>query len=168
MAEYIDRRPSRRLWAPGDYTCRCLLCGGHFIGDKRAVNCADCAYAMPPPVTDVVGEGPGFEPKARARRCETCAYWGPIPADTFTGKCRWGPPNPGGGWTRTVALDWCGKWGAKPIPNVRLHEPHLTTEPDFVAGRPMEPENHQAISEEEFRARAWGTPRTDIPPRRQR
>lgn len=40
-----DDRPKRLGWAPGFYMCRCVICQGGFIGDKRAVNCADCAYA---------------------------------------------------------------------------------------------------------------------------
>lgn len=30
-------------YAPGNYTCRCLDCGEQFIGDKRAINCLECA-----------------------------------------------------------------------------------------------------------------------------
>jgi hypothetical protein len=37
-------RPQRGAWAPGDYLCRCIRCKVTFIGDKRAVMCADCAY----------------------------------------------------------------------------------------------------------------------------
>ncbi len=40
-----DDRPQRLGWAPGGYVCMCSRCGRGFIGDKRAVNCADCAYA---------------------------------------------------------------------------------------------------------------------------
>jgi hypothetical protein len=39
-----DDRPQRGCWAPGNYCCRCVTCADHFIGDKRAVQCADCAY----------------------------------------------------------------------------------------------------------------------------
>lgn len=39
-----DSRPARRGWAPGHYSNRCGECGNDFIGDKRAVLCADCAY----------------------------------------------------------------------------------------------------------------------------
>lgn len=42
-----DNRPQRYGWAPGNYICRCVKCEAGFIGDKRAVHCADCAYAMP-------------------------------------------------------------------------------------------------------------------------
>lgn len=180
----ISHRPSRGLWAPGNYSCQCSNCGDPFIGFKRAVHCADCAYSMtvatplPPPETDVVGEGPGFEPKVRARRCETCEYWGPTLNDTFTGKCRRRPPNPGGGWTRTTSMDWCGEWAVKMWGDEK--PPRLTREPDFGREPPLErgygfeeigiekPENHQAISAEEFKARAWGAPRTDMPPRGRR
>lgn len=40
-----DSRPQRFGWAPGAYMCKCFRCDCHFIGDKRAVNCADCAYS---------------------------------------------------------------------------------------------------------------------------
>lgn len=39
-----DDRPHRRAWAPGGYTCTCTTCSAEFIGDKRALSCADCAY----------------------------------------------------------------------------------------------------------------------------
>lgn len=39
-----DKRPMRDGWAPGDYFCTCFACKKQFIGDKRAVQCADCAY----------------------------------------------------------------------------------------------------------------------------
>lgn len=42
-----DSRPQRFGWAPGSYISECVDCHAHFIGDKRAVLCADCAYAMP-------------------------------------------------------------------------------------------------------------------------
>jgi len=53
-----DKRPQRYGWAPGDYMCRCHGGGCKdksdedriFIGDKRAIICADCAYAMPDPI----------------------------------------------------------------------------------------------------------------------
>lgn len=44
-----DERPQRGCWAPGSYCCQCLACGDHFIGDKRAMECADCAYNPNPP-----------------------------------------------------------------------------------------------------------------------
>lgn len=40
-----DSRPRRKGWAPGDYFAICKECKCHFIGDKRAYHCADCAYA---------------------------------------------------------------------------------------------------------------------------
>ena len=40
----VDRRPPRGMWAPGDYFQLCRRCRQHFIGDKRAGKCADCAY----------------------------------------------------------------------------------------------------------------------------
>jgi hypothetical protein len=40
-----DDRPQKLGWAPGGYLCLCRQCGEHFTGDKRAIQCADCAYA---------------------------------------------------------------------------------------------------------------------------
>ena len=40
-----DSRPRRKMWAPGGYVCKCLDCGCQFVGDKRAISCADCAYS---------------------------------------------------------------------------------------------------------------------------
>jgi hypothetical protein len=53
-----DNRPKRYGWAPGSYLFHCygIGCTGKtdeertFIGDKRAILCADCAYALPDPV----------------------------------------------------------------------------------------------------------------------
>jgi hypothetical protein len=51
-----DKRPQRFGWAPGSYVFVCRGCkhnGGkdrEIIGDKRAIMCADCAYALPDPV----------------------------------------------------------------------------------------------------------------------
>lgn len=39
-----DNRPVRGGWAPGKYHRCCRSCGSRFIGDKRAITCADCAY----------------------------------------------------------------------------------------------------------------------------
>lgn len=44
-----DDRPQRGCWAPGSYCCKCCGCGAAFIGDKRAIECADCAYDQNPP-----------------------------------------------------------------------------------------------------------------------
>lgn len=44
-----DSRPQRGLWAPGNYLNKCGTCGVQYIGDKRSMDCADCAYAEPPP-----------------------------------------------------------------------------------------------------------------------
>jgi hypothetical protein len=41
-----DDRPQRFGWAPGKYMNKCFECGAGFIGDKRARQCADCAYAL--------------------------------------------------------------------------------------------------------------------------
>ncbi len=40
-----DTRAPWGSWAPGGYMCSCITCGRYFEGDKRAVVCADCAYA---------------------------------------------------------------------------------------------------------------------------
>lgn len=40
-----DKRPSVRGWAPGPYINLCSRCEEVFIGDKRATECADCAYS---------------------------------------------------------------------------------------------------------------------------
>lgn len=52
-----DSRPQRHGWAPGECVhgrCVGLLCreleDSSFVGAKRAIICADCAYAMPDPV----------------------------------------------------------------------------------------------------------------------
>ena len=39
-----DKRPAMGWWAPGPYICLCNKCNVMFLGDKRAVQCADCAY----------------------------------------------------------------------------------------------------------------------------
>lgn len=39
-----DSRPRRGGWAPGNYLNKCNCCGEEYIGDKRAIECADCAY----------------------------------------------------------------------------------------------------------------------------
>lgn len=39
-----DHRPPRDGWCDGEYMCMCFRCKTGFIGDKRAVLCADCAY----------------------------------------------------------------------------------------------------------------------------
>ncbi len=39
-----DTRSKCGAWAPGKYYNSCCECGDMFIGDKRAVMCADCAY----------------------------------------------------------------------------------------------------------------------------
>jgi len=41
-----DYRPQRGGWAPGLYLCQCRKCSSSFIGDKRAVECAECAYKV--------------------------------------------------------------------------------------------------------------------------
>lgn len=43
-AREADQRPTKGSWAPGNYLCRCYGCDRVFFGDKRAVECAPCAY----------------------------------------------------------------------------------------------------------------------------
>jgi hypothetical protein len=39
-----DDRPMLGPWAPGNYLCHCLRCGGFFLGGLTTHVCADCAY----------------------------------------------------------------------------------------------------------------------------
>jgi hypothetical protein len=39
-----DLRPRNRGWAPGEHLSKCCLCSELFLGDKRASECAPCAY----------------------------------------------------------------------------------------------------------------------------
>jgi hypothetical protein len=39
-----DKRPRYGFWAPGYYYCKCTECKEQFVGDKKAVVCAPCAY----------------------------------------------------------------------------------------------------------------------------
>ena len=43
--EQAIKREGFRLggYATGNYTDMCILCGSQFIGDKRAINCLECA-----------------------------------------------------------------------------------------------------------------------------
>jgi hypothetical protein len=43
-----DERPQMGAWAPGNYSGKCIVCGGYFMGDKRALSCAPCAYGDKP------------------------------------------------------------------------------------------------------------------------
>ena len=43
-----DPRPALGEWAPGGYLRRCRRCASMFAGDKRATECADCAYGSSP------------------------------------------------------------------------------------------------------------------------
>ncbi len=42
-----DNRPPNGGWAPGEYFAQCFRCKTIFVGDKRAYECADCAYKIP-------------------------------------------------------------------------------------------------------------------------
>ena len=59
-----DERPPCGWWASGEYINICRKCGEHFIGDKRAGHCADCAYADSPNRADM--------PHSKSRTCEIC------------------------------------------------------------------------------------------------
>lgn len=37
-------------YAPGNYTCNCITCKKQFVGDKRAVQCIDCATKIETPI----------------------------------------------------------------------------------------------------------------------
>ena len=39
-----DTRPQKYMWKRGNYGIKCRICGDQFMGDKRALECADCAY----------------------------------------------------------------------------------------------------------------------------
>ena len=39
-----DNRPEKGGWAKGGYYGTCMKCRERFLGDKRASECADCAY----------------------------------------------------------------------------------------------------------------------------
>jgi hypothetical protein len=41
-----SKLPQFGWWAPGDYCRCCFECNEHFLGDKRAGRCADCAYKL--------------------------------------------------------------------------------------------------------------------------
>ena len=43
-----DKRPCNNGWRPENYMNPCAVCRDLFIGDKRAVVCADCAYKKNP------------------------------------------------------------------------------------------------------------------------
>jgi hypothetical protein len=40
------------LWAGGECIIPCISCNRLFLGDKRAGNCADCAYSIPDSVDE--------------------------------------------------------------------------------------------------------------------
>ena len=44
-----DKRPAKNGWVPGDYMALCLSCRDRFIGAKRCITCADCAYTLSDP-----------------------------------------------------------------------------------------------------------------------
>jgi hypothetical protein len=48
-----DNRPQKYGWAHGNYKQTSCICKEPFIGEKRAVMCADCAYSKE--VADFIG-----------------------------------------------------------------------------------------------------------------
>lgn len=79
-----DERPSRGRWAPGNYINQCFTCDAWFIGDKRANECADCAYYIQPPAEPKPHAGVGDEAIrtvalaiCKSRTCEgySCCQW---------------------------------------------------------------------------------------------
>jgi hypothetical protein len=69
-----DERPARHGWAPGEYMNNCrgpgckVLEDKTFIGAKRAMMCADCAYALPDPCTSAkTGVDQGYSPQVAGR-----------------------------------------------------------------------------------------------------
>ena len=71
-----DPRPAFRGWAPGGYNPRCARCGQRFSGDKRAWECADCAYGAREPAQDEPAAGVGplkVTPESMATQLESVA-----------------------------------------------------------------------------------------------
>lgn len=66
----LDKRKPRGGYAPGEYLCTCSKCECGFTGDKRAHECADCAYAGSnrPPSCDLP---PEFY-KPTLKECPVC------------------------------------------------------------------------------------------------
>lgn len=52
-----DTRPRRGRWAPGNYLNSCVMCDTWFIGEKRAGQCADCAYGPELPINTPTPNG---------------------------------------------------------------------------------------------------------------
>lgn len=41
-----DSELHRYGWAPGHYSCICVLCKAEHVADKRAVRCRECAAGL--------------------------------------------------------------------------------------------------------------------------
>lgn len=62
----VDQRPKRLSWAPGGYSCECFECNRRFIGDKRAMLCAPCAY---------MSDETDFNRRKILKRIGRCRLW---------------------------------------------------------------------------------------------
>lgn len=105
----MDPRPAKASWAPGSYFNICLSCEQEFIGDKRALSCAECAYrngwrrmeTAPKDGTRILI----WDPNDDDGETYKIAYWGPKPYPTgWTFR---------GGW---LAADEPDGWRPLPVP----------------------------------------------------
>lgn len=65
LAKDSDERPARHGWAPGHYLNRCGECECRFIGAKLSKMCADCAYAKPDVLPQIIQTGGLIDRMAR-------------------------------------------------------------------------------------------------------
>ena len=81
----LDKRPKKNYWAPGDYTGRCVDCGCWFMGDKRATQCADCAYSIEEELVEAPFDWniPNAESKENVVKAETWHTIDPSKIKTF-------------------------------------------------------------------------------------
>jgi hypothetical protein len=66
-----DKREVRGAWGPGEYFNSCFECDETFIGDKRALSCAPCAYRDNGRDRDTFTAGHIAEAKAERERVLT-------------------------------------------------------------------------------------------------
>ncbi|RVO41323.1 DNA-binding response regulator [Sinorhizobium meliloti] len=68
MSENMKPWPLRG-YAPGNYMCKCILCGCEFQGDKRAMECLECAVSLTEQFDrPAIGEGSRVEGLEEAAR----------------------------------------------------------------------------------------------------